>query len=293
MKTVNEIRLIDNPEKIVPTGFNRALSISRGDYIIRIDGHAELATDFLQNCLQVIKKTNSDCVGGPTNHYSNTIIGNHISIAQSSKFGAGGASFRTGIRNGRFVDTLAFGAYKRDVFSRNGGYDEELVRNQDEELNYRLIQNGGKIWIDPSIKSTYYVRDSILKLFKQYYYYGFYKVRVIQKVKALISWRHLVPMLFVFGMFFSTWMNYSYKINWPLFILLGIYFSINTIFSIYESMRKNYKPMILLPLIYFSMHLSYGIGFIVGVFYFINKWGNIDLVNSHFDKQKFLENSNA
>ena len=94
-------------------------------------------------------------------------------------------------------------------------------------------------------------------------------------------------------MFFSTWMNYFYKINWPLFILLGIYFSINTIFSIYESMRKNYKPMILLPLIYFSMHLAYGIGFIVGVFYFINKWGKNGLIDKHFDNRRFGQNYNA
>jgi len=286
------IYLIDNPEKIVSTGFNRALTMSKGSIIIRIDGHAEVGEDFIINNLKILKNIDANCVGGFTIHSSRTTVGNHISIAQSSKFGAGGALFRTGIKKGHFVDTLAFGAYKRNAFLRNGGYDEELIRNQDEEFNFRLIQNGGKIWIDPSIKSTYFVRDSISKLFKQYYYYGFFKVRVIQKTKALISWRHLVPALFVLAIVFSSCMSYFYNITWPVVSILGTYFTTNIIFSLYESMRRNFKPLILLPFVYLLMHISYGIGFIFGFFYFLNKWGNIGLMDNHFDKQKFIENSN-
>lgn len=288
----NNIILIDNHDQIVPHGFNRALNLAKGKIIVRVDGHSTIAPDFIEQCLRVLKETNADCVGGSTYHDSSTIIGDCISTAQSSRFGAGGASFRTGVRKGMFVDTLAFGAYQRDVFLDNGGYDEELIRNQDEEFNFRLIQNGGKIWIDPSIKSTYFVRDSILKLFKQYYYYGFFKVRVIQKTKALISLRHLVPALFVLTIISSSWVSY-YNINLPLKLLLGTYFSVNIIFSLYESIRKDFKPLILLPFVYFFMHISYGVGFIVGLFYFLNKWGNFGLVDDHFDKQKFVENSNV
>ena len=183
------IILIDNYDQIVPNGFNRALSISKGDIIIRLDGHAFLNPDFICNCLSVQEHSGADCVGGPTSHISDSTIGHHISIAQSSKFGAGGASFRTGVEKGKYVNTLAFGAYKRTVFFDNGAYDEELIRNQDEEFNFRLIQHGKKIWIDPTIKSTYFVRDSLVKLFKQYYQYGFFKVRVIQKasIEALLG----------------------------------------------------------------------------------------------------------
>ena len=287
------IILIDNHDQIVPNGFNRALNLAKGKIIVRVDGHSTIAPDFIEQCLRVLKETNADCVGGSTYHDSSTIIGDHIAIAQSSIFGSGGASFRKGIKKGKFVDTLAFGAYKRDSFLDNGGYDEELIRNQDEEFNFRLIQKGGKIWIDPSIKSTYYVRDSILKLFKQYYYYGFFKVRVIQKTKVLISLRHLVPALFVLTIVFTFCISYFYKITWPAIISLGIYFMISIIFSFYESMRKDFKPLILLPFVYFLMHISYGVGFIVGLFYFLNKWGNITLVDSHFDKKKFVENSNV
>ena len=181
IKSNNNIMLIDNPGRIVSVGFNMALSVARGDIIIRIDGHSEIPKDFLYSCISTFKNVEADCVGGATKHKSYSIIGNAISIAQTSRFGVGGVLFRTGVKHGQYVDTLAFGAYKKEVFEKIGGYDEELVRNQDDEFNFRLIQNGGKIWLDPSIRSAYYSRSTFIGLFKQYFQYGFYKIRVIQK----------------------------------------------------------------------------------------------------------------
>ena len=292
-KEHDNIHVIKNPEFIVPNGFNRALGIAKGDIIIRLDGHSFLEPDFISSCLLVQKNIGADCVGGPTKHHSDSTIGHNISIAQSSKFGAGGASFRVGIEEGKYVNTLAFGAYKRSVFFDIGGYDEELIRNQDEEFNFRLIQHGKKIWIDPLIKSTYTVRDSLVKLFKQYYQYGFFKVRVIQKVKAIISWRHLVPSCFVFIMFFSILLGIIINSNLPIKISFGVYFIINLTYTIYESLNRKSGLLIYLPLVYFIMHLSYGIGFIAGLYYFLNRWGKNELVNEHFDKKRFIENSNA
>ena len=189
----------------------------------------------------------------------------NISIAQSSYFGAGGASFRTGVSKGKYVNTLAFGAYKRAEFLKVGAYDEELIRNQDEELNYRIVKNGGKIWIDPSIKSIYYVRNSILKLFSQYFYYGFYKVRVIQKIKSIFSLRHLIPAIFVLTLILFMVIGIFQRIIWPILFLGGIYLFVNITFSIYESVKNHSKSLILLPIIYFIMHFSYGLGFLVGL----------------------------
>ena len=191
------IHLIDNPEKIVSTGFNRALNELKGDIIIRVDGHCEIAPDYIQKCLECLEKINADCVGGPTEHVESGLVGKSIKIAQSSFFGVGGVSFRQKVEKGKYVDTLAFGAYKREVFEKFGGYDEELVRNQDDEFNFRIVQGGGKIWLDPSIKSTYTQRNSFTGLFKQYFQYGFYKIRVMQKRRGIASWRHLVPGIFV------------------------------------------------------------------------------------------------
>ena len=115
------IHLIDNHEQIVASGFNRALSNAKGDYIIRIDGHSEIDQDFIINCMKQFANTDADCVGGATQHIASGIIGNAIRISQTSRFGVGGVPFREGSENGKFVDTLAFGFYKREVFEKLGG----------------------------------------------------------------------------------------------------------------------------------------------------------------------------
>ena len=237
MKTINEIKLIDNPEKIVSTGFNRALSISRGDYIIRIDGHAELAVDFLQNSLKELKTTNADCVGGPIINISTGIIGNAIAISQQSKFGVGGVAFRESINFGRYVDTLAFGTYKRNVFKKIGGYDIELLRNQDDEFNFRMLQKNLKIWLHPSIKSYYYLKNSLHRLFMQYFQYGFFKIRVFQKRSGAASWRHIVPLTFILNLFYGIYSYLVTDFNIPILIIGISYISISIIFQLLKHLK--------------------------------------------------------
>ena len=292
-KKYRYIKLVRNYAKTVPVGFNKALSIAKGDIIIRVDGHSTLEPDFINNCIKMLNEKNASCVGGPTKHFSNNFIGRNISIAQCSYFGAGGASFRTGVSKGKYVNTLAFGAYKRAEFLKVGAYDEELIRNQDEELNYRIVKNGGKIWIDPSIKSIYYVRNSILKLFNQYFYYGFYKVRVIQKIKSIFSLRHFVPAIFVSTLILFTVIAIFQKIFWPIFFLGGIYLFMNITFSIYELIKSKSKSLVILPVIYFIMHLSYGIGFLAGLVFFVNRWRTSSVVDNSFKKKNFSLKVNA
>ena len=287
------IKLITNNAQIVSSGFNKALNIASGDIIIRVDGHSSLGPDFIENSVRILNEKDISCVGGPTKHFSNTFIGKNISVAQCSYFGAGGASFRTGIKDGKFVNTLAFGAYNRSEFLKVGGYDEELIRNQDEEFNYRIIQNGGKIWIDPSIISFYYVRNSLLKLFSQYFYYGFYKVRVIQKIKSIFSLRHFIPVIFVLTLHAFLAIGIFQNKLFPVYILGGIYLLASITFSVYESIKHHSKSLILLPIIYFIMHFSYGLGFLFGFFYFINRWGDDTIKDNHFDRKLFKSNSNV
>ena len=302
---INEIHLIDNPENIVSTGFNRALSISKGHIIIRVDGHADISSDFLENCLEVINKIDADCVGGKTKHVAIGIIGHAVNFAQSSMFGLGGVVFRKSVQEGIYVDTLAFGAYKRGVFETIGGYDEELVRNQDDEFNFRLIQNGGKIWLDPTIKSTYYPRNSLIKLFKQYFQYGFYKIRVMQKRKGFASWRHLVPGIYVFSLFSSFICYLATSVSWLFYFIIGTYFTANILATLWETIKQIKEQVsqksvhcplfsfILLPAVYFVLHFSYGLGAICGLFYFWNKWRDRLLKDDHFDKEQFNLNTNV
>ena len=289
----DNIQLIDNLEQIVSTGFNRALSLAKGDIIIRVDGHSEIDKQFLQNCLLSLKETRADCVGGPARHISKGIVGQTIVLAQSSLFGVGGVSFRKNIELGQYVDTLAFGAYKREVFEKIGGYDEELVRNQDDEFNFRLIQNGGKIWLDPSIKSSYTPRSSFLGLFKQYFQYGFYKVHVMQKRKGFASWRHLVPGLFVSSLLLSFILYivngnpFSLKLILIPYVISSLGFTLGSFFK----SPKDVVSILLLPLTFFILHISYGLGFLTGLVNFWNKWGSCELMDQHFNREQFSQNT--
>ena len=293
-KNFPNIYLIDNPKKIVSIGFNKALSIAIGEVIIRVDGHATIEPDYINQCLIAFEKTDADCVGGTIKNYSKGIVGNSINIAQSSYFGTGGAVFRTKINKGKYVDTLAFGAYKRSIFNKIGGYDEELIRNQDDEFNMRLTQNKGTIWIDPDIKSSYYSRASLLKFFIQYLQYGFFKVRVMQKRKGFASYRHIIPFLFILILLFSSLLYFLFMIAIPIQMVLGSYMLCLFLGTLNAFMKspQNILSIIILPLSLLSMHFAYGIGFFFGIIYFLNKWKSHRIIDLHFNKIQFLNNNN-
>ena len=286
------IFLIKNPNKIVSIGFNKALSISKGKIIIRLDGHAEFRPDYFRKCLTLLNNKDICCVGGVILHKSQGSIGESIKIAQSSNFGTGGVNFRKNIIRARYVNTLAFGAYKREVFEKYGGYDEELIKNQDDEFNLRLVQNGNKIWLDPSMKTIYYSRDSFKKLFIQYFYYGFYKVRVIQKRSGFSSWRHLIPGIFVFGLFISIFYKLIYKDSMIFDVVILLYLIANIFSMFYEIIKKHrifnilkkINLLLYVPLAFWIMHLSYGFGFILGAIYFRNHWKKRNIIDIHFKK---------
>jgi hypothetical protein len=199
----------------------------------------------------------------------------------------GGVLFRQNVEKGLYVDTLAFGAYKREVFDQLGGYDEELVRNQDDEFNFRIIQNDMKIWLDPSIKSTYTQRNSFVGLLKQYFQYGFYKVRVIQKRRGIASWRHVVPGLFVLGLFISFSIFFIYGNNIPILFVCLPYLLFSLLATIFELIKSpfNLLSVMMLPLTFYILHISYGLGFVLGFIYFWNKWNDIELKDYHFIRE--------
>lgn len=265
MQAQYSLTLIDNPSKYVPAGLNRAIRLAKGEVIIRVDGHCELASDYVRRCVTYLDgHPDVDCVGGALVTVGETLVARTIAVAMSSPFGVGGVAFRTGSQKGRLVDTLAFGAYRRDVFDKIGLFDEELVRNQDDEFNVRLTQTGGLIWLDPDITSTYYSRAGFKGLWKQYFQYGFYKVRVMQKRGTIPSWRHLVPSAFVGGLFLS--MVLALITKQPLWLLLaaGPYAFANSIASLLTA-RKNMVMLPILPIAFLILHLSYGLGFLGGL----------------------------
>ena len=266
-KKCSDVSLLENPARYVPPGLNLALKRARGDVIVRVDGHCEIAPNYLRACVDALARSGADCVGGTLQTVGETWMARAIAAAQSSWFGVGGAPFRLKQAQGRFVDTVAFGAYRRVVFGRIGEFDESLIRNQDDEFNFRLIQSGGKIWLDPGVHAIYYSRASLLGLWRQYYQYGLYKVLVMRKRGGLASWRHTVPATFVV-LLFATLALALVTDHWiSLWVGLGIYLASSTVAATARSVPKGY----LAPIVALSfpvMHVAYGVGFLRGLW----KW---------------------
>ena len=266
------VALIDNPEGIVPTGLNRAIARAQGSVVVRIDGHAVVPDDYLTRCLALLEASGADCAGGIIETIGEGAEGRAIAVAQSSPFGVGNATFRTGGGAPQSVDTLAFGAYRREVFARIGDFDEELVRNQDDELNYRLTQAGGVIWLDPSIVSTYYSRSTLRRAWRQYHQYGLYKVRVIQKRGGVPAVRQLVPAGMVVGLLGAAALSLVARSPKWFAAAAGPYLAANVIVSL-RAGAEDRPTLPYLPVAFTTLHLGYGTGFLRGLWRYRSRWG--------------------
>jgi glycosyltransferase involved in cell wall biosynthesis len=187
------LRVLDNPDRITPIAMNKGISAATSDVLIIVGAHAEVAPDFIRRNLEALRAhPESGCVGGVVEQVHGDEMSRRIGLALTSPFGVGDARFRTGGVAGH-VDTVAFGAYRKAVLNELGGLDESFVRNQDDELNYRLTESGWRIWFDPRIRSTYHARSTYGQLFNQYRQYGYWKVFVNKKHFTVTTWRQLAP----------------------------------------------------------------------------------------------------
>jgi succinoglycan biosynthesis protein ExoA len=258
------IRLLDNPRRIVPTAMNIGIKEAGGEVIIRVDGHCCLVPDYISQCVRYLEETGVACVGGAIESIGQTPMARAISLAMSLPFGVGDAYFRHAQQQKeRYVDTLAFGAYRREVFNQIGLFDEELVRNQDYELNYRLRKAGGKVLLTPAIKSYYYTRSSLGKLWSQYFQYGFWKVQMLRKHPHSVRVRQLVPPLFVLALLLSGALSaISSLAAWMFALVIASYLSLSMAFSFSIAARKGWRYLPILPVIFACLHLSWGLGFL-------------------------------
>jgi hypothetical protein len=268
------LRLIDNPGKIAPTALNTALALAKGEIIVRVDGHCEIAPDYVRNCVEHLLRGEVDGVGGPLETVGETYIAQVISAAMSSSFGVGGSAFRTVKDKTVLTDTVAFPAYTRRIIERAGLYDEELVRNQDDEYNYRLRKLGAKILLASDVKSRYYSRSSLRSLWRQYFQYGYWKVRVMQKHPRQMQPRQFVPALFVSALLVGQCLALLSPIGtWVLGTGVGAYATANLAASLLTSRRAGWRLLPLLPVAFAILHLAYGLGFITGLVRFRHLWG--------------------
>jgi glycosyltransferase involved in cell wall biosynthesis len=263
------IKVVDNPRRIVSTGLNAALALARGDVILRMDAHTDYAPDYVAECYAALIQSGADNVGGPWIAKGETLRERAIAAVFQSRFGTGGARGHDPNYTGP-VDTVYLGCWRRSTFQRFGMFDEELVRNQDDEFNLRLLRGGGKIWQSARIRSWYRPRPSLRALFRQYMQYGYWKVRVIQKHRIPASWRHLAPGLFLLAAvilaFATPWSSIAAA---ALSILASLYAIANTTAAFLTAAHWGWKLLPILPVTFTCYHIAYGYGFLRGILDFV------------------------
>lgn len=268
-KQERRIRMLDNPKRITPAAMNIGIKATRGDVFIRVDGHVEIPADFISKSIQCLHEHSQAWVaGGYIKTIANSFAGKAIAAAMQSPIGVGNSRFRLGDYEG-WVDTLAFGAHHKWVVDKIGYFDEELVRNQDDEFNLRIILAGGKIWMSKSIQSIYFSRGSLYKLWKQYFQYGFWRIRTLQKHKRPASFRQLVPLLFVLSLSLLGLACLSWNPFWILLAIEAALYILVLVIGTLDVVRKSgWRYTLLAPVVFAVLHFAYGIGSFWGIIRF-------------------------
>jgi len=265
------LRVLRNPARIVPTAMNIGIRAARGEIIARVDAHTTLEPDYLRRGVETLLRTGADNVGGPMRTVGGGTVAEGIARAMDSPFGIG-AYFHFATED-READTVYMGMWPRRTFEKIGLFDEELVRNQDDELNYRLRKAGGKVFLTVSMRSHYQNRQNYKALARQFFHYGLWKVRVLQKHPRQMSWRHFVPPAFVLGLtgtlLAALW--------FPQFLLVhsavaGIYVVGSSAAAAAVCRRHGWHLFPYVVLAFWVMHVAWGSGFLLGLIRFAPRW---------------------
>jgi glycosyltransferase involved in cell wall biosynthesis len=255
------VRLCDNPERLQAAAFNRGLALARGEFLVRMDAHTLYAPDYLAECIRLLDETGAAGVGGVQQPTGRTRIGQAIAAAVSSRFAAGDAKYRHS-DSPAWVDTVYLGAWRTATLRAIGGMNPAWAVNEDYELNVRLRAAGGRMYLSPTIRSTYFVRGSLPKLAHQYLRYGFWKVRTLIAHPRSVRWRQLVAPAFVLSLLATPLL-----VSWlgPLGALhLGAYLIANLAASGITAASSSWRNLPVLPVIFFLIHASWGTGFLLG-----------------------------
>jgi succinoglycan biosynthesis protein ExoA len=266
-----QISLIDNPSRFRASGLNAVIAHAKGDIVVCVDGHCEVAGDFVRQGVELLDEhPEAWVVGGPTQHVGRNAFAKAVAIAMSHRGGVGTASHRFANFEG-YADGVQFPAYRRWLFDRVGLFDEVMVRTEDDELSYRISKAGGKTYVSPRVKYQYYVRDTPRKLFQQYLQYSFWRIPVVRKHGRPTTVRQTVPPLFFLAMFvllaIGIWLrNPIVALALPVaYVTTLVAIGISTI------PRAGFKVAALVPVALVTMHVAYAIGISYGIFsYFFN-----------------------
>lgn len=270
------IKYMPNPKIITPAAFNLGIENSKGDFIMLQGAHSTCAKDFIAQCLTAAKKNRVDNVGGLVQILpsKSTLISKSIALALASPFGAGNAHYKTGVDKPKFVDTVFGGFYQKKVFDQIGLFNEKLIRSQDIEFNLRLKKAGGQILLCPHIKCSYYARPHLREFIKHNFLNGVWAILPFKFSKIVpVAWRHLIPLFFVLAMIgLLLLIPVSIIFLKSFLLIMGVYL----IFILYYTMvivqqKKDFKYCLTLPLVFATLHISYGLGSVWGLIKLIFK----------------------
>lgn len=264
-----DVLVVDNPQRVIPAGLNAAIKVSIGELIVRMDAHSIPNPDYVALCVDVLERDIAQNVGGVWNIQpgKDSWIARSIAAAAGNPLAVGDAHYRF-TDKAAYVDTVPYGSYKRELFEQIGLFDETLLANEDYELNTRILQSGGKIWLDPKIRCTYFARSNLRALAKQYYGYGFWKVQMLKRYPETLRWRQVLPPAFLLGLALTLLVGIFWKPSLYLFTaVLGLYLLILLAVGIHMAIKKrDILMMIGVPLAIITMHFSWGAGFFAGAF---------------------------
>ena len=259
-----KIKVVENEKCTIPAGVNCAAEAASGEILIRLDAHSEPNKEYIATSVELLEAHIADNVGGvwEIKPGEDTCIAKAIAAAAGHPLGAGDAKYRISTEP-QYVDTVPFGAFYRKTFMNLGCFNETLLANEDYEFNARLRSKGGKIWLDPRIRSKYFARKNLKELAKQYWNYGFWKIKMLKRYPNTIKWRQAIPPLFVISVFLLSIL--SFHLPFARIILgceLGIYFLILSIISVQVTIKNKDTCHLLMPLAIITMHFFWGSGFI-------------------------------
>lgn len=263
------VRLVDNPSRHIPAGLNIGIASARGEIIVRMDAHSIPSPNYVRRCVESLTGTDASVIGMPwrIQPATGTASARAIALAVAHPFGIGDAKYRLHVENQVLVDTVPFGAFRKELWQSLGGFNESLLTNEDYEFNYRVRQAGGRILLDGTAHCVYYARSSFKELARQYFRYGFWKAQMLKLYPESIRWRHLVAPTFVMSVILLTLLLPALKsAGWLLLAAWSAY----AVLALTSALQLTYRSreVRLLPHVFFSflvIHTCWGFGFWCGM----------------------------
>lgn len=258
------IKVINNKKKIIPAALNIGIKNAKGEIIIRMDAHTTYPKDYISKCIYFLDKYHADAVGGviKTIPQDNGFIGKTVVLSLSHPFGVGASSFRIGSKKPRWVNTIFSGCYKREILDNAGPLDERIELSEDLIYNLKLKRAGAKLLLVPEIISYYHPRSDFRSFCKHNFRNGTWVILPFKYIKMPVSLRHLVPLFFVLSLVVTGILGIFLRIFlWLFLVIIGSYILSNFYSSLKISIKKrSIKYFLLMPIIFTTLHLTYGIG---------------------------------